>query len=393
MASIMSMELGFTPVHTSAERFVQQWQAWAAPRLPSLDHANMRRWAGGPAWIPPDSQPLVRHRALDGSHRVVINDRRPPRGFAIEYDLGVVHRFAQLGTQRLIATGRCAKDKQSYFRTRFEGVLDDDYKGLGYIEEAPLPMLDVLELRRDPVSNEEVLVAGIDDPLYATAIPVRTLGFVESYPIQPRHPPDRPIDWGLTTLLRSTDPVRWRHRYSIGDKRDAVSLGCLWTRPGSSLVALYLQTDGSLTSELVPASHRSPSLGTSLHWAAAPLGWPQGRPRAWAIRAAASRLRTLTAERTHSPSLSSESMLLGYLRREPSRGWSPLFSAIHPALADQYVTRSELEATDMGYRIKGVLGYVLDKWADRSREALPPEVKWASRFGQRRRYVEGPIPT
>ncbi|MGH2832473.1 MAG: hypothetical protein ACRDK2_06820 [Solirubrobacteraceae bacterium] len=56
------------------------------------------------------------------------------------------------------------------------------------------------------------------------------------------------------------------------------------------------------------------------------------------------------------------------------------------------MTRSEIEATDMGYRVDGVLGYVLDRHADRSREALPTEVKWASRFGQRRRYVEGHTP-
>ena len=101
-----------------------------------------------------------------------------------------------------------------------------------------------------------------------------------------------------------------------------------------------------------------------------------------------------TPRRTLSrPPLPAASMLLGYLRREPSPGWSPLFSAVHPALPDQYVTRSELEATDMGYRVEGILGYVLDRWADRSRDALPAEVKWASRFGQQRRYHEGPTPS
>jgi hypothetical protein len=387
------MELGYMPAHTPGERFMQQWGAWAAPRLPSLDPANMRRWASGPAWIPPDSQPLVRHRALDGHRRVVTNSRHPPLGYEIEFDLGVVHRFAQLGTQRLIATEMTEESSQSYFRTCFEGQLDEDHKGLGYVEEAPLPMLDALELRRDPVSNEEVLVAGIDDPLYATSIHVRHLGFVESYPIQPRHPPDHPITWSLAHLLRSTDPVRWCHRYSASDSRapEAVNLGGLWTRPGDSLVALYLQTDGSLTSELLPASRRrDPSLDARLRWAAAPLKWSQGRPRTWALRATAGRLRTLNAERNYHPALSSESLLLGYLRRGPGHCWSPLFSATHPALADQYVTRSEIEATDMGYIVDGVLGYVLDRWADRSREALPPEVKWASRFGQRRRYYEGP---
>lgn len=390
------MELGYPAVDTPGERFIQHWNAWTAPRLPHLDHTNMRRWSGGPTWIPPDSQPLVRHRELNGHRRIVANDRHPPAGFTIEYDLGLVHRFAQPGTQRLITTEPTAEQGQSYFRTQFEGILDERYEGLGYLEEAPLPMLDVLELRRMPVSNEEVLVAGVDDPLYSTAIPVKTLGFVESYPIQPRHPPDLLIDWGLTALLRSTDPVRWRHRYSVSDEphRGTVSLGGLWARPGSSLIPLRLHTDGSLTSELLPVPRqRSPSLDAMLRWTAAPLRWSEGRPRAWAMRAAANRLRTLNAERTQHFSPAAASSLVGYLRREPSPGWSPLFSATHPALADQYVTRSEIEATDMGYDVEGVLGYALDRCADRFREALPQEVKWGSRFGQRRRYIEGYTPT
>jgi hypothetical protein len=392
----VSMELGYAPINTKAQRFTLQWQAWAWPRLPTLDPTtNMRRWAGGPAWIPSDSQPLVRHRALDGGRRIVTNDRRPPRGFEIEYDLGVVHRFAQLGTQKLISTTHRSREPQRYFRTPIEGTPDDSHEGLGYVEEAPLPMLDVLELRRDPISNEEVLVAGVDDPLYQTAIHVEALGFVEGYPIQPRHPPRQPIDWGLALLQRSTEPIRWRHRYSISEQQTSgvVSLGCLWTRPGGSLIALHLQADGSLTSELLtnrPTNGRP--LGHKLRWAAAPLGWPEGRPRAWALRAAASRLRTLNTERNYRADRSSTSTLLGYLRRDPAPGWSPLFSATHPALADQYVTRSELEATDMGYRVEGVLGYILDRGADRSIESLPAEVKWGSRFGQRRRYIEGPVP-
>ena len=56
------------------------------------------------------------------------------------------------------------------------------------------------------------------------------------------------------------------------------------------------------------------------------------------------------------------------------------------------MTRSALEAGDMGYTVQGILGYVLDRFADRTRESLPAEIKWASRFGQKRRYDEGPQP-
>ena len=85
-------------------------------------------------------------------------------------------------------------------------------------------------------------------------------------------------------------------------------------------------------------------------------------------------------------------MVLGYMRGEPPPGWSPLFSAIHPLLPDQYITRSELEAIDMGYRVEGVLGYVLDGGLIARRRLSLAEVKWARRFGQGRRYVEGPTP-
>jgi hypothetical protein len=396
MESALKIELGYTPAEDPGERFIQQWNSWAAPRLPSLHHTSMRRWADGATWVPPETQLLVRHRALDGHRRIVTTNRHPPDGFEIEYDLGLVHRFAQPGTRRLIAVQHNAEDAQCYICTRLEGTLDYDYEALGHVEEAPLPMLDALELRRDPVTNEEVLVAGVDDPLYETAIPVGHIGFIESYPIQPRHSPDGPIYWSLAQLFRTVDPALWRHDYSVSERRaqSAVSLGTVWTRPGSSLVALCLDANGMLTSEML-ASRQStgPTLKARLRWAAAPLGWTNGRPRMWATRAAAGRLSQLRAEHAQSaPATSNDGTVVGYLRGKPHPGWSPLFSAVHPALPDQYITRSEQEAIDMGYRVEGVLGYVLDKWADRSPEAFPTEVKWAWHFGQGRRYLEGHTP-
>jgi hypothetical protein len=389
VAVSMNLELGYTPADTAGEQYIQRINAWEAPRLPGLDHSNMRRWATSATWVPPDSQILVRHRSLDGNRRVVTNDRHPPPGFVIEYDLGVVHSFAQPGTKRLVASNN------GYFCTPFEGILDDDFEGLGYIEEAALPMLDVLEVRREPESGEQVLVAGADDPLYNTAVPLAIVGFIEGYPVKPRHTPHNKIDWGITILLRDADPSSWRHRYSLGEKTtpESVALGGLWTRPANKLAALYMRSDGRLYSELLNGTPAvSPKLSAKLHWAAAPLNWPEGRPRSWAMRAAASRARMLAVEgpkKNVLPSPHLADILLGYVRRYPSPGWSPLFSATHPALVDQYLTRSELEAMDMGYRVDGVLGYVIDRGADRSYGSLPKEVKWASRFGQRRRYVEG----
>ncbi len=385
-----SIELGYPPAPSARERFVQRANAWQAPRLPDVEGTAVRRWASNPTWVPPDSQLLVRHRSLDGHRRVITNDRRPPSGFTIEYDLGLVHQFAQPGTQRLIV-----KDEISYFCTPFEGGLAEGFRGLGYVEEAPLPMLDALELRRDPTTGEEVLVAGVEDPLYDVAIPMGNLGFIESYPINPRCAPDQAIHWGLTMLQRSVDPARWLHRYRVDEQRTSGStvLGSLWTRAGSGFTAVHRHTDGSLVSDLIPKrSSIDSALTAKLRWAAAPLSWTQARPRSWAARATANRLRRLLGENALRATISPRSAgdtLLGYLRRGPALGWSPLFSASHPALADQYVTRSEIEATDMGYTIDGVLGYILDRGADRSREALPAEVKWASRFGQRRRYIEG----
>jgi hypothetical protein len=295
-------------------------------------------------------------------------------------------------------------EKPRYFRTGIEGELEEGYKGLGYVEEAPLPMLDVLELRHDVATGEETLVAGVDDPLYKVTTPVASLGFIESYPIQPRHTPDRRIEWNLTPLYRGVDSVHWQHRYSVkdGGATAGVCLGGLWGRAGSGFVPLYLDGGGWLISELCQHVRRQPSIAVKLRWAGAPLKWAGGRPRMWAARATGGRLKALANgvdrsrsenHRTFNEVLDEASVaLLGYLRRSPAPGWSPLFSATHPVLADQYITRSEVEASDMGYRVEGVLGYAVDRFADRSPETHPTEIKWASHFGQRRRYIEGRRP-
>jgi hypothetical protein len=389
----MRIELEHLAAATAAERWVQRRNAWEAPRLPMLREDTVRRWAAGPTWTAPGTKQLVRHRSEDGQRCLISTDRRAPKGFTIEYDLGLVHEHAQPGTARLMAS------REGYFTTLFEGEPGEGYRGLGYVEQAPLPMLDVLELRLDPVAGEPILVAGPSDPLYESAKPLAVLGFVESYPINPRTVPVLKLDWGIATLARTVDAARWRHRYAVRAPhgRGGVALGGVWANPGPDFVELERDASGLLRTELLGEPRRQASIATMLRWSVAPLSWSQGRPRGWALRASAGRLRRLAIDgqgasrepRAHEDS----SWPAAYLRKSPSEGWSPVFSALHPALEDQYVTRSEIEATDMGYLVEGILGYVLDGFADRSLEAAPAEVKWGSRFGQHRRYVEGRAPS
>jgi hypothetical protein len=381
--------LGWRAAESAAERKVQRSLMWETPMLSRPLRVRVPRWSAGPTWTPPGTILLVRHRSSDGMRRIVTNDRIPPAGYEIEYDLGLVHCFAQPGTQRLIATG------DGFFCTPFEGQPIDGLRALGYIETAPLPMLDALELRRDPWSGGLTLVAGAADPLYEVSEPVGHLGFIESYPLNPREAPGLPVNRLLMPLRRWADERGWRHRYAAGGERreGAVVLGCVAPcgTGGEELVNLGLLPDGRLATALLRPPRRAMlPIGAALRWSAAPVGWAGG-PRMWALRASANRLRHVPLGPS-SPVGCGEARPIGRLRREPLHGWSPLFAATHPVLGDQFVTRSALEAQDMGYVLDGLLGWISDHGADRSVEAQTVEIKWASRFGKRRRYVEGPLP-
>jgi hypothetical protein len=198
--------------------------------------------------------------------------------------------------------------------------------------------------------------------------------------------------------VRRADESAWRHCYTAVERRASdhdVALGGIWLEPRDGCTALLLHPGGAVDSELLPPrGEATPSLEGTLRWLAAPVRWSGWRPRGSALRASASRTRQLA--RVLPPTVPSlrrreEPTVLGHLRREPAPGWSPLFAARHPVLGDQFLTRSELEADDMGYVVEGILGYVADRRADTTRDAMPHEIKWASRFGHRRRYVEGPV--
>jgi hypothetical protein len=380
--------LGYRRPASVAERKVQRALMWEGPMLSRPLRVSVPRWSAAATWTPPGTILLVRHRSSDGMRRIVTNHRISPAGYEIEYDLGLVHSFAQPGTQRLVGD-----DRDGFFCTPFEGELLEGFQALGYVETAPLPLLDALELRREPRSGQLTLVAGAADPLHAVAEPVGHLGFIESYPLHPREAPDARVNRVLLPLVRWADERAWQHRCDVTERSPAAAVALGSVAPcgvgGEDFINLLRLPDGRLTTELLPALwHRRPSMRAALRWSVAPLVWAGG-PRAWSVRASANRLRQ-AARSAPRQGRHEEPRPIGRLRRAPMRGWSPLFATTHPVLGDQFLTRSELEARDMGYAVDGVLGWVSDHGAECTLQAHPAEIKWASRFGKQRRYVEGP---
>src|SRR4051794_39612240 len=96
--AFMRIRLGYAAATSRREEFVRRAVAWEPPALPGLEKPTVRRWAHIPTWMPPETEVLARHRAIEGSHRIMSNRRDSPPGYELEFDLGVVHRFALPGT-------------------------------------------------------------------------------------------------------------------------------------------------------------------------------------------------------------------------------------------------------------------------------------------------------
>jgi hypothetical protein len=360
--------------------------SWQEPRLPGHEPDTARRWDAAASWVPPETVPLCRHRSLSGDAWIVTTSRQPPPGYCLSYDLGVLHRFAFPGTRRLVADGG------TFALTDDQDEPRDGRVALGYVEQSPLPLLNVLELRRDHETGAEVLVAGPDDPLFNRADALATLGWIEAFPINPRRTQLHLGPWGAVSLRRSADRGAWRHRYRTGattGEGDDVALGSLLREPGEALVGLRMRPDGRVESDMARPSRVSAHPARAARWMFAPLRWASVPPPS-AQRAVGSRARHL-ARRWIQVGRGElvRPEVLGWLRRTAAPGYSPLFSATHPVTGDQFLTRSEIEATDLGYRIDGTLGYIFNAGANAPTTLRTTTVLWGSRFGRGRRYVEG----
>lgn len=364
------------------QEWVRRVCAWEAPRMPGLRRGIPRRWGGAATWQPADTMLLSRHRSDDGERTIVTLDRVPPPGYELEYDLGALHGHQLPGTQRLMA----APDDE-WMLTRLDGDTAPDYQHLGWIEQAPFPMLEPLTLAHDPVTGRSVLVGGNSDPLTGRVEPRQHLGWLESFPVLPRTVEPPLLALGIAVLRRQVDRDGWRHRYTA-ESADAASegqaIGGLLVDPGPETVELRQDADGRVVSELLPGPSAAGSrVAATVRWTVAPLTWAEGPlPKAWGARAAVGRGRR-AARGFRAPR--HDATLLGHARRESVAGWVPLYSGTHPVTADQMLSPSRSELTDLGYAVDGVLAFVSDGFVDGAEALAASEVPWGSRFGQGRR--------
>lgn len=330
-----------------------------SPRLPELTPGTVRRWKREGEWMPPQTQPLFRHLDPRSGLRTVSHGETPPPGCVCERNLGTLHMFPAPGLRRLVHADH------SFEMSDEEGELPEGHFGYGYLEQQPLPLLEGLELRWDPETEQRVLVAGPRDPLHHSTEPIAGLGFIEPSPILPRA--DEILHQGLwrgSLLRRHSTANEWRHSYSadeLGKAGDGASVvvGCLYPRGGAGLVALRRRRDGRLASDLMTPNR------------------PSRHPRklgAWSARrllagrrgsaASPSRLVPPPRELLRSPLTrrmsKDEGEVLGWVRQEPIPGCSLLYSTVHPLTGDQLVTRSLEEATALGYVLDGMLGAIVD---------------------------------
>lgn len=353
-----TIDLSHLPAGDKSEIATRYMAFSQPPRLPEMDRGSVRRWEGLEGWMPSGTQPLCRHVDFNEIGRIVSNDRRPPPGYRLEFELGALQVFASPGTRRLVYADN------GFELSDDQNALDEGRHGLGYVEQEALPMLVPLELRRMHEPDRLVLVAGPDDPLFDLAEPVAELGWIEALPILPRGERLDSGPWGVDVLRRRAEGGAWRHRYGAGrpgDEPGAVALGSLYRHPGEGLVELLLRDDGRLASGLASPGRASRDPRKIGRWVA---GRGEAGEHATAPAGVESRLRQLATSVTARRHANDAGVTLGWLRAEDAPGCGALFSTTHPVTGDQLVTRFGQSAIDRGYLIDGVLGYVLLAGAD-----------------------------
>jgi hypothetical protein len=296
-----TLGLGGPQLPHEAQREERRMRLLHPPAIPALPWDQVRRWTLSPTWAPTESELLVRHRRIDGGARVITNHRTPPRGYEIEYDLGWVRRFQPPGVAELRRGGPAG-----FF------VLPDTTEGapaltgprhpdcLGFVEQAPFPLLDTLELAFHPETEQWTLVCGPEDPLAGAVTQRSTIGWVEAYPNRPRAQPTRVRPYGLAPLLRTVDHGARRHRYGIGEPpagQLSLELGLVHRAPQDGSVPLWVH-DGRVHAEALADGARA-DLAGGLRWAAAPLAWRDLGPLGPRLRASAR--RTVLAVRGSKP--------------------------------------------------------------------------------------------
>lgn len=395
--SILAFERTLSASRTDGDRLERDLRLKQPPAIPATAAHAVPRWSSQPTWMPPDTACLVRHRQVDGDKRVVTNDRNPPPGYVIEFDIGSIQHFSPPGTQRLV-------QREGQFITIPRGTPREESDiVLGYLEEAPLPLFVGVMRVALPDGSQTLVLHSERDPLFRPEAPGEFLGFIEAFPNEPIHAPGV-SRYEAPALVRLLDRSARRHRYEVvasGDRLAsrlplAAELGALLPHDGPGRIPLWMDEDGRIGTDVCPPPVPGLRPDRVVRWVAAPVTWddagePDVRARAVARRAydltrvAQGRVSAIRAGRRPTGA-SRTRRTLGYLHTEPGPRRIELFSAVHPVLGDQFITPHRLQATDMGYARVCSLGFA---------EARAPltgvlgdrglAVPWASRFGLRAR--------
>jgi hypothetical protein len=372
----------------SASEAAEREARLSAPALLSrVPERSLRRLAAGP-WIPPETKLLARYREAGGEKRYVAEAEEEPRtGYSLEYYLGLINRFPLPGTAPLEAGDE--GEGQSHRSPQGHGGAQADVseRTLGYVETVAFPLLDPIVVGVYPPAGR-TLVCGAEDPLAGRVDSPTTIGWLESYPINPRRVPHALLLYDLEILTRLLDRGRRRHVYGVGPLQPTGEfvgeLGYLHKTPEEGSVPVWVSSDGVFyTDSYTPVVGR-PSVRAAAKWMLAPLRWRGLAGLAPRLQASMRRAATSLARLLKPPSesLARGDQPVAYLRPEQGKSGIPLYAAIHPVTGDQLLTCWRLEADDMGYVDVVLLGYLsagdLPMGRPRVRRLSVP---WASRFG------------
>jgi glycosyltransferase involved in cell wall biosynthesis len=371
--------VGWKPVGQPGPEAVNN--ALVEPLLPGAGRYAVPRWEQTMTWIPPLSTVLVRYHEPLRDHWFLTN-HQPPYGYRVERHLGALRSVALEGTERLVKIG---EEFLTFPRGEWQKLPDNGHE-LGYLETAPLPQLKALALGIHRPSGQQVLVTLPDDPLLANVEIVRTLGFVEPLPLEPKLqlPAQPPI--GLTGLVKTVDLQHRRHRYAIGKIPPGQLVGELGALAESDLqgsIAAWT-VEGLLVTE----RHTPPPAGRrplrAARWILEPAVWSaiadkQARAKTALRRSTIAAGSLATAA---SPQPQPDGAPAGWLFAELRPGLRPLYASYHPVTGDQLITRSPADAAQMGYEGTALLGFVREVGpiTGSTRQAVFP-VPWARRFG------------
>jgi len=353
-----------------------------APAMLAVCPPEVSITLGSPeAWMPPQSRLLCRHLHQPTGSYIYSHTATAPHHCGASHVLGAVRAFPLPGTTSVAIS----HDGELRFGA---AVPVEDPSLLGFLEQAPLPLLDELLVGSDPRTGQRVLVERFSDPLTAHLEALVSVGFIEPHPIHPKTPPiDGDVHYGLTGLTRTVDPHARRHRYGAGRMPAGIpagELGALLREPWGECDPVWIDEQGSVFADGRSLSDGRPSVASALRWIGAPLTWADFGPVGPKLRATARRAyessRIIASRPAHHERPAAPA---GYLLRSPTSYSVPLYGALHPVTGDQLLSTSRAECVDLGYRDVDMLGHLVARAPVTGRLGpIAIGAAWTSRFGK-----------